>query len=385
VLDCITWVGLDTSKKKHVAAILMPGGGEPQRCSVANEERDIARFARRLVREAQGGEVRVCYEAGPCGFALMRQLERAAPLVCEVVAPALTPIRPGDRVKTDRRDAQKLARLYRAGELTTVHAPTESQEAARDLVRCREDVQEDLLRARHRLSKFLLRRGRVYRGRRSWTDVHGSWLDSLGWDQQTDCQVFADYRLAIAQLLERLRSLETEIDVLAEQKPYREPVGWLRCFRGIQTVSAMTILVEIHDFTRFTNPRQLMSYLGMVPSEYSSGEQRHQGGLTKAGNAHVRRILVQCAWNCRQPPRIGPSLRRRRVGQPGWVLAHADRAMQRLHRRYRRLAVRGKERNKVVVAVARELIGFLWAVMREGEMHRAGKGGQKVLVTEAVA
>ena len=383
--DCITWVGLDTSKKKHVAAILRPGAKEPERRSVPNEGRHIARFARKLVREAQGGEVRVCYEAGPCGFVLMRQLEKAAPLVCEVVAPALTPVRPGDRVKTDHRDARKLARLYRAEELTMVHAPTESQEGVRDVVRCREDVQEDLLRARHRLLKFLLRRGRVYHGRRCWTHIHGSWLDSLDWDQQTDCRVFADYRLAIAQLLERLRSLEVEIELYAQQEPYREPVGWLRCFRGIETVTAMTILVEIHDFTRFTNPRQLMSYLGMVPSEYSSGEQRHQGGLTKAGNAHVRRILIQCAWNCRRPPRIGPALRRRRVGQPAWVLTHADRAMQRLHRRYRRLAVRGKERNKVVVAVARELVGFLWAVMREGEMRRMDMEGRKVPVTEAVA
>ncbi|MEJ2151025.1 MAG: IS110 family transposase [Chloroflexota bacterium] len=260
----ITWVALDTSKRKHVVAILDPGAREPRGGSLLNEGRAIARLARKLVREAPG-EVRVCYEAGPCGFALMRQLEAAAPLTCEVVAPSLIPVRPGERIKTDRRDAAKLVRLFRAGELTTVQPPTEAQEAARDLVRCREDAKEDLMRSRHRLSKFLLRRGVIYTSGSAWTQKHSQWLSTLRWELPGDEETFADYRMAISQLEARIRALDTRIEEIAQQEAYREPVGWLRCFRGIDTITAMTILAEIHDFRRFQNARQFASYLGLVP------------------------------------------------------------------------------------------------------------------------
>jgi transposase len=378
-------VALDTSKRKHVGAVLEPGAQEPRDFEVPNELGALRRWARKVVREA-AGEVRVCYEAGPFGFALQRQLEVAAPgLVCEVIVPALIPVRPGQRIKTDRRDARKLVRLYRAGELTVVHAPTEAEEAVRDLVRCREDAHEDLLRARHRPGKFLLRRGRIYAQGSAWTQRHAAWLASQVWEDEPDELVFQDYRLAIAQLEERLRGLDAHIGEISQSEPYREPVGWLRCFRGIDTVVAMTLLAEIHGFQRFEHAGDLMGYLGLVPSERTSAERAHRGALTKTGNAHVRRVLVEASWHQRHAPAVGLALRKRREGQPAWAIAHADRALNRLHRRYWRLYARGKPVNKVVAAVARELVGFVWAVMREGQMRqeRSRNGSQRAAAKAA--
>jgi transposase len=363
--DSITWVAMDTSKKRHAVAILEPGAREPREAEIPNEAGAIRRFARKLAREASG-EVRICYEAGPCGFALQRQLEGAAAVVCEVVAPSLIPIRPGVRIKTDRRDARKLVLLYRAGELTAVHPPSVAEEAVRDLVRCREDVKEDLLRARHRLSKFLLRRGQVYTGGQAWTLKHERWISGIVWEEEADRPTVDSYRLSISQLVDRQRSLEERIEAFSRTDPYREPVGWLRCFRGIDTVTAMTILAEVHEFHRFRTARALMSYLGMTPSEHSSGDRVRRGAITKAGNSHVRRVLIEAAWGNRHRPAVGYALRRRRAGQPDWVIAHADRAMQRLSRRHHRLLERGKPQNKVIAAMARELVGFVWAVLAEG-------------------
>jgi transposase len=287
-------------------------------------------------------------------------------LVCEVIAPSLTPVRPGQRIKTDRRDACKLAHLYRAGELTVVHSPAEAEEAVRDLMRCREDAREDLLRARQRLSKYLLRRGRLYPDGRAWSAKHAIWLAQQRWEHPGDEEVFGDYRLAIGQIEERLRALDERIAELSRQEPYRTPVGWLRCFRGIDTVTAMTIVAELYDLRRFSRAPQLMAYLGLVPSETTTAERRRQGGLTKTGNSHVRTVLIESAHHARHKPGVGKTLQHRRQGQPAWVIAHADRAMSRLHRRYWALMQRGKPYNKVVATVARELVGFIWAVMNEG-------------------
>jgi transposase len=357
---------MDAHKKSIYVAVLRPGSREPEEFEVANRERDLRRFARKLVREAQGGEVRCCYEAGPCGFALRRQLEAAAPVVCEVIAPSLIPIRPGSRVKTDRRDARKLVRLYRAGELTAIHVPTESQEAVRDLTRCREDAKEDLRRARHRLEKMLLRRGRIYADGRMWTQRHLLWLRSLRWEDVADQVVFADYMRALELLADRIAALDTQIQTCAGEPPYREPVGWLRCFYGIDTVTALTIVAELGDVRRFQKPTDLMGFVGIVPSERTSGDSQRRGALTKTGNAHIRRVVVEAAWHYRHRPAIGPTLRRRREGQPGWAITIADRAHARLHKRFWALLARGKPQNKVVVAVARELVGFLWCVLHEG-------------------
>jgi transposase len=249
----------------------------------------------------------------------------------------LTPRKPGDRIKTDRRDAAKLVRLFRAGELPPIHVPDEAAEAVRDLLRCREDVQEDLLRWRHRLVKFLARHGRVYRDGRHWTQRHWTWLRSQRFTLPVLERTYEEYRFTVEQLLARRAELEHEIVALAETEPYRERVGWLRCFRGIDTLLAMGLLTEIGAFHRFPHPRELMAYLGLVPSEDSSGDRERRGRITKAGNTHARRLLVEAAWHDRGPsgcpPRLGAALARRSQGQPQAVLAQAWQAQHRLHRR----------------------------------------------------
>jgi transposase len=355
-----TDVGLDTSKKSIQVAMLVGGRREPLEWELANEPAAVKRLARRLLHEAVG-ELRVCYEAGPCGYTLQRQL-RAAGVESIVVAPSLVPVKPGERIKTNRRDARKLAQALRADGLTEVHPPTLEEEAVRDLSRCREDAREDLLRARHRLGKMLLRRGLVHDGK-AWTDTHRRWLRCLGFEHEADRAVFGDYLQAIEHLEERLRGLEDKLVALSEKAPYREPVGWLRCFRGIDTVTAMTLVTELHDFRRFESPRGLMAYLGLVPSENSTGEKHRRGAITKTGNSHARRVLIEASWHYRHRPAVGRRLRKRRDGQPGWVIAVADRAQLRLHKRFWKLALHGKSTNKAVTAVARELAGFIWAAL----------------------
>ena len=359
----ITHVALDDSKRVIVAGILRPGTQEPELRQIPNEPRHLRRLFARLTQE---GPVVTCYEAGPSGYALYRQLT-ALGVPCQVIAPALTPRKPGDRIKTDRRDAAKLVRLFRAGELTPIRVPDEAQEAVRDLLRCREDVQEDLLRWRHRLVKFLARHGRVYRDGRHWTQRHWAWLRSQRFDLPVLARTCQEYLFTVEQLLARAADLEREIMALAATAPYRERVGWLRCFRGIDTLGAMTLLVEIGDFHRFAHPRELMAYLGLVPSEASSGDRKRRGSITKAGNTHARRILVEASWHYRHPPRLGKALVLRSQGQPTAVLAQAWRAQQRLHRRYRHLVGHGKRPPVAVVAIARELVGFLWAALTQAE------------------
>jgi len=353
---------MDVHKKKIAVALLAPGHRESVTWQLPNEPAAIRRLARRLLRESDG-DLFACYEAGPTGYALQRQL-RAAGVACQVVAPSLTPVKPGARIKTDRRDARKLAELLRADLLTEVHPPSESDEALRDLCRCREDVREDLTRARHRMSKFLLRRHCYYgAGKRAWGTRHRVWLGSLRFDDPASQATFDCYLGTIDQLGERLRHMEEQMAAFAAAVPYAEPVAWLRCFRGIDTVTAVTLVAELHDFQRFPSPRALMAFLGLVPSEHSSGESQRRGPITKTGNRHVRRLLVEAAWHNRYRPAVGLPLRRRREGQPQRVIDLADRAAGRLHRRYVRLTARGKPTQKAVVAVARELAGFLWMTL----------------------
>ena len=360
----ITWVGLDAHKKAINVAVLVGYEAKPQEWVVENKPAAIRRLVKKLVRDAEGCEVRSCYEAGPCGYALQRQIEAAGPVICEVIAPALIPRKPGERIKTDRRDARKLAELLRAGLLTEVQAPTPEQEAVRDLCRAREDAKEDLLRCRHRLGKMLLRRGLVYSGgKKAWTQAHRTWLRSLSFDNASDQAVLADYLLAIEQVEQRIETLEHQLTAAAESEPLREPVGWLRCFRGIDTVTAVTLVAELHGIERFTSPRQLMAYIGLVPGEHSSSERTRRGGITKAGNSHARRVIIEAAWHYRHPPRVSAGLKERRAGQPAAVIAIADKAQHRLYRRQRHLAARGKTTTQAVVAGARELTGFLWAAL----------------------
>jgi transposase len=365
VKDGITWVGLDTHKATIQVAMLLPGSDGPVEWQVANEPAAVKRLARKIQRAAPG-EVRSCYEAGICGYTVQRQLA-AAGMPCTVIAPALIPRRAGERVKTDRRDARKLAELLRAGLLTAVRPPTPSEEAARDLCRGREDVREDLLRARHRLGKFLLRRGLVWHTTKAWTQAHRQWLRSLSFAETADQAVLTDYRLAVEQLEARLETVDAALVALAQTEPFRQPVGWLRCFRGIDTLTAITLVAELHEVRRFTSARALMAYVGMVPSEHSSGETRRRGGITKVGNAHARRVVIEAAWHYRHVPAVGKMLRTRRQGQPAVVIALADKALQRLHRRFARLTARGKTPHKAVVAVGRELVGFVWAALTATE------------------
>jgi transposase len=359
--EVTTYVGIDAHKKDLFVAMLSGTQSTPVTWQLANEPQAVRRLVRKLEREASG-PVRVFYEAGACGYALQRQVTTSR-VRCDVVAPALIPRKPGERVKTNRRDARKLAELGRAGLLTAVQPPTPEDEAVRDLARARDDAREDLQRCRHRLDKMLLRRGRHYAGR-NWTRAHRQWIDGLSWTHAAERTVIADYLLAIEQTEARLRELDARLAEIAEQEPYRAPVGWLRCFRGIDTLTAMLILAELHDFRRFASAPALMAYLGLVPGEDSSGEKQRRGRITRTGNALVRRLLVETAWHYQHRPSVGIALTRRRTGQPARVIAIADKAQQRLCRRFRKLAAEHKPAPKIAVAIARELAGFLWAALQ---------------------
>ena len=356
-----TYVGIDAHKKDLFVARLMGHEKTPVTWQLANEPRAVHRLVRKLEREAPG-PIRIFYEAGPCGYALQRQVTTSR-VSCDVVAPALIPRKPGERVKTNRRDSRKLAELGRAGLLTAVQPPTPEDEAVRDLARARDDAREDLQRCRHRLGKLLLRRGLHYSGR-NWTRAHRQWIDSLTWTYAAERAVIDDYLLAIDHTEARVLELDARLAEIAETEPYREPVGWLRCFRGIDTLTAMLILAELHDFRRFASAPALMAYLGLVPGEDSSGEKHRRGRITRTGNALVRRLLVEMAWHYQHRPSVGVALTRRRKGQPGRVIAIADKAQQRLCRRFRKLAAEHKPAPKIAVAIARELAGCLWAALQ---------------------
>jgi transposase len=356
-----TYVGIDAHKKDLFVAMVRGDERAPVTWQLANEPQAVRRLVRKLEREASG-RVQAFYEAGPCGYALQRQLTTPR-VTCDVVAPALIPRKPGERVKTNQRDARKLVELGRAGLLTVVQPPTRAEEAVRDLARARDDAREDLQRCRHRLGKLLLRRGLHYAGR-NWSRAHRRWLEGLAWTHGAERQVVDDYLLAIDQLDGRLGELDAQLTSIAEHEPYREPVAWLRCFRGIDTLTAILILAELHDFRRFPSPRALMAYLGLVPGEHSSGETHRRGRITRTGNTLVRRLLVETAWHYQHQPRVGVALRQRRTGQPARVIAIADKAQHRLCGRFRTLAAHHKLRPKIAVAVARELTGFIWAVLQ---------------------
>jgi transposase len=361
--EATTHVGLDVHKQSISVAMLLPGSAKATQWEIPNQPAQVRRLVSRLRRDAGRGAVVCAYEAGPCGYVLQRQLVRNG-IACQVVAASLIPRKPGERIKTDWRDARKLAELLRAGLLTEVRPPSEAEEALRDLCRCRDDARADLMRARHRLSKMLLRRDLRYVEGRPWTQQHRSWLWSLKLVHAAERMALEDYLLAVDQVSTRLATLDAQLKELADQEPYRERIGWLRCFRGIDTITALILLAELHGFERFKKPRDLMSFVGLVPSEHSSGGSVRRGGITKTGNRHLRRLLTEAAHHCRHRPGVGGALRQRRAGQPAAVVALADRAQQRLHRRYTRLLLgRGLPVQKIVVACARELTGFLWALL----------------------
>lgn len=354
------FVGLDVSKLSIHVALLRPNGTGIDEDRISNTPEAVRSLVRRW---SDPGTVRACYEAGPTGYALYRQLTDLG-VACTVIAPSLTPRRPGERIKTDRRDAVKLARLFRAGELTAIRVPTENEEAVRDLLRARGDLREDILRARHRLSKFLLRHGRAFSEGSQWTARHRGWLDRQAFDEPAATRTLAHYRVDLDTRLAELALLDAQLLEIARSEPYQSSVARLATLRGISTLSALTLVVEIGDFGRFARADDLAAFVGLVPSEHSSGERRRLGSITKAGNSHVRRVLVEAAWHARRRPNTGPALRKRLAGQPPEVLAIATKAQARLHARYWRLVERRKPTTVAATAVARELAGFCWALMR---------------------
>jgi transposase len=354
------WVALDVHKHSIVAATLPAAGGSPQVQRVENTERAIGRLIDRL-----GGPdgLAVAYEAGPCGYDLLRLLDRRG-VACDVIAPSLVPVRAGDRVKTDKRDAKKLVRLYRAGELSFVAPPSPAQEGLRDLVRCADDLRCARTAARHRVAKQLLRHGRIFReGKKSWTKMHTAWV-------RRQCLADPNAQRALEHMLAhldgldaQLAALEHELAQIAEQEPWSDPVRWLTSFRGIGLRTALGLLAEIGDFRRFGSPRELMSYLGLTVSEYSSGERQHRGHLTKTGNRHARRLLIEAAWHYQHPPRRSARITKLAAHVPADVTARAWHAQIRLHHRHRHLTSHGKRSTVATAAVARELTGFIWAAM----------------------
>ena len=309
-------LAFDQHAATTVAAVLLPGQRTPALHTLTSDSATIVRFVERCVARAP---VRCCYEAGPCGFELQRALT-ARSIPCDVIAPALIPRRPGDRVKTDRRDAGQLAILYRADALTAIHIPTDQEEAARDLLRCREDIRADLLRARHRLSKFLLRHGRRFTAtKKAWSKRHDAWLRAQTWPIAALDQTHRAYLRAVEEIEARLRDVETEIRALLELEPLRDRVQRLRCFRGIDDLTALTIAAELGDARRFGTAPSTMAFVGLVPSEHSSGTKRAQGAITKTGNAHLRRVLVESAWHYRHHPFVSATLRARQRGAPADV------------------------------------------------------------------
>lgn len=353
----VTHLGLDVHKETTAVALLRPGAAEPDHRVIPT----TAEAYRRLVGRVGPQGVVACYEAGPCGYDPYRILTSLG-MRCEVIAPSLIPRRPGDRVKTDRLDARNLARLHRAGELTVIRVPSVEEEAIRDLVRVREDIKEDRRRAIQRIKAFLLRHGQRFPSRQGFHTGHERWARGLRFDQPWAQQAFDELLCAYDTRTVQLRSLDQRIDEMAEAGPLAQPVGRLRVLRGIATLSATILCVEVCDFRRFGSAGSFMAFTGLVPREHSSGQRTQRGSITKAGNAHVRRVLVEAAWAYRHRPAVGHRLRSRQQGQPPEVIAYSWRAQVRLHHRFQRLAAH-KNRNVAVVAVARELAGFVWGLM----------------------
>jgi transposase len=362
-----TWVGLDVHARSVIGCAIDESAAEIRTQRIGARTAQVVDWVR-----TQPGPVVACYEAGPTGFGLARAL-RAAGVACEVVAPSKIERPAGDKVKTDRRDAERLARLLRIGEVPGVRVPTEAEEAARDLVRAREDCRGDLMRARHRLSKLLLRQGLVW-DNTAWTAAHEAWLRSHRFDRRGVQLAFDEALDAVFTIHARRDRLDAAITEMATGDPaLAGPVGRLCCLRGVSTLTATGLCVEVADWHRFTGST-IGAYLGLVPSEFSSGARRVQGGITKTGNSHARRLLVEAAWHHRRPLRSSRERARRADGQPALVRERAEAGNRRLHQRWTRLDHRNKRPTVAVVAVARELAGWCWSLATLEETTSARTG-----------
>ena len=365
------FVAFDTSKLRNAVAIAEAGRGGEVRFfgEIENTEAATAKLVKKLAAKYQ--RLTFCYEAGPTGYEVYRQIKSLGH-ECVVVAPSLIPKRPGDRVKTNRRDALSLAKLLRAGELTAVWVPDRHHEAMRDLTRARETTMMDLRSKRQQVSAFLLRQGLHYsEGKKTWTKTHMNWLASQKLEYAEQRLVFEEMMLAMRQMRERLERLEQAIRVAVPDWSLAEVVTALMAMRGLDLISAATFLAEIGDLSRFQHPGELMGYLGLVPSENSTGDKIKRGSITKAGNRRARRMLVECSWSYQHPPRVGQEKQEKVAAAPRAVREIAWKAQCRLHKRYRALTRRGKRKTVAITAVARELAGFIWAVSREITTARA--------------
>ncbi len=362
----VRFLGLDVHAETIVVAVAEADGSVRSLGTIANRIESIRKLVKKLGPVEQ---LKACYEAGPTGYVLYWQLAELG-VKCEVIAPTLVPMKAGDRVKTDRRDAEKLARCHRAGDLTAVWVPDAGSEALRDLVRAREAAKQDQLRARHRLSKFLLRSGqRPAAGLKAWTQLYMAWVRQLRFQQVAQESTRLDYLHEVEHMAERVLRLEQAIAeaVKLASPELQEVVKDLQALRGIAQISAVTIAAELGNISRFESARQLMGYSGAVPREDSSGGRTQRGSITKTGNAHLRRIAVEAAWSYRLRPGVGPALRKRHEGVPEELKEIAWKAQHRLHKRYSRLAAAGKDQRKIITAVGRELLGFIWAIGTKAE------------------
>lgn len=368
--ESIRYVGLDV----HAETIAVAVADEDKQVEalgiIPNRPESIVVLLKKL---GPAKRLRVCYEAGPCGYVLYWQLTRRG-VDCRVVAPTLIPVRSGDRVKTDRRDAEKLARLHRAGELTAVWVPDAEHEALRDVVRAREAAKKDELRSRNRLRKFLLRRGRrPPEDVKAWSKMYRQWLKTLCFEHRAQEATFIDYLHEVEHAEQRVARLDKEIDEAVALAPpkMRAVIEALQALRGVSKVTSVTVVAEVGELSRFNKPTQLMSYSGIVPSEHTSGERVHRGAITKTGNAHIRRVIGEAAWSYRYRPNIGAQLRKRQEAVSEEVKEIAWRAQHRLHKRYVALRCKGKQDGKAIVAIGRELMGFIWSIGVEVESKQA--------------
>jgi transposase len=355
------WVGLDVHAETIAVAVANKDGTVQSVGTIANRPDAVRRAIKKLESE---GKLHACYEAGPCGYGLYWQLAEMG-VECDVVAPTLIPVKTGDRVKTDRRDAEKLARLLRSGDLTAVWVPDAEQQALRDLVRARHAAKRDQLRHRNRLGKFLLQLN-VRRPERilAWGKKHMTWLDRQKMVHASHQEVLVDYLHEVKRAKERIDRLEKAIDagIARAPKHLQELIGALQTLRGVAKIGAATLVTEVGRFSRFESARQLMAYVGVVPSEHSSGGSMHRGSISKTGNARMRHVVGEAAWSYRHRPANGPALRKRQKGQNEDVKAIAWKAQHRLHLRFQRLSAKGKHHGRIVTAISRELLGFVWAI-----------------------